>query len=134
MSIIALDQYDPRNGAYNGTTLNVCRKAVPYVHALVFARFSVQSVVLTGAVTVQLRYADLGGPRGGAILGVELVNADLLAGANVFQQFKFALRDEDEKIAPADRQYFLLFTSGNSADRMDEPTLHLEVNNTPRVP
>jgi hypothetical protein len=112
------------------TNTYVCRILVPIAHKLSKARLYAQNIVTTGAVLVQLRQTDPGDGRGGALVGTKLENDDLSDVSSVSTKLDFVLSGDDKKVAPANRQYFLVITGTDPADRVDEPTLVLEVDDT----
>jgi hypothetical protein len=110
------------------TNTYCCRLMVPYVHKLSTAKLYSQNIVTTGTVQVQLRQTDPGDGRGGALVGDVLENDDLDDVSSVNTKYDFTLYAADKRLAPALRQYFLVITGTDPADRVDEPTLVLEVD------
>lgn len=107
-----------------------CRIIVPYLHRLVSAFMLTQNVVTTGTVTASLRQTDIGNSRGGALVGDKLENADLTPDGtvtNTSSKYEFMLGSDDKSVSPAFRQYFLILSATNDADRIGEPLLALEV-------
>lgn len=122
-----LQATDAQAAAFDSADLFLCRVVVPFVHKLVSAKLYTQNVVTTGTVTVSLKQTDVSDSRAGTVLGTVLNNAALLANASRNTEIPFVLTDTDVAFAPSGRQYFLVLTATNSADRVDEPVLLLEV-------
>jgi len=120
--------YDPQEAAFNSADLETCRIMVPYTHRLVSATVTVQTVVLTGTVTVTLKQKDVGEDGGGAVVGTALTNADMTAAADTYAKLTFTLADEDKTTAPQNRHYFLVLSSTDAADRFSQPLLLLETS------
>lgn len=110
------------------TNTYVCRILVPIAGKLSKARMYAQNIVTTGTVLVQLRQTDPGDGRGGALVGKILENDDLSDVSSVSTKLDFVLSAGDKMVAPANRQYFLVITGTDPADRVDEPMLVLEVD------
>lgn len=113
--------------AFNSADLYLCRIVVPFAHKLVSATLFTQNVVTTGTVTASLKQTDVGDARAGAVVGTVLNNAALLSNVNLNTRIPFTLASSDTGVAPSERQYFLVLTATNSADRVDETVLMLEV-------
>ncbi len=106
------------------------RIIIPYPHKLVSSFMLAHTIVTTGTVEAKLRQTDIGDPRGGAQVGVKLENADLTPDgsiSNIATRYDFTLADTDTGVAPAFRQYFLILSATNAADRLGEPVLGIEV-------
>lgn len=116
--------------AFNPTPAYRCRTIVPYAHKLNTASLHIQNLVTTGTVTVTLKQTDPGDSRGGAAIGTALNNTSLaLEGTtNRCAKIDFELDAEDLLTAPANRMYFVVFTSTDPADRVDEPVLVVGVD------
>ena len=117
--------------ALNPTPAYRCRCIAPWTHKLRAASLYTQNVVTTGTVTATLKQTDPGDSRGGAEIGTALNNTTLLGNANRNTKIDFKLDAEDLLTAPANRMYFVVFTGADPADRVDEPTLVLEVDDDP---
>lgn len=111
---------DPTTGYY------VCRLVVPVTHQLKAAWVYVLNVVMTGVVTVRLRFTDPMGPRGGGDAAEILDNDDLTAASSINARYNFILLDTVTGFSPAQRSYFIHLLGTNSADRFDEPLLVVE--------
>lgn len=122
-----LQATDARAAAFDSADLYLCRIVVPFVHKLVSAKLHTQNVVTTGTVTVSLKQTDVSDARAGTVLGTVLNNAALLGNTSRNTEIPFVLAAVELGIAPAGRQYFLVLTATDSADRVDEPVLLLEV-------
>lgn len=122
-----LQATDAQAAAFDSADLFLCRIVVPFAHKLVSAKLYTQNVVTTGTVTASLKQTDVGDARAGSVMGTVLNNAALLANTNQNTEIPFVLADADLGIVPSGRQYFLVLTATNSADRVDEPVLLLEV-------
>lgn len=122
-----LQATDAQAAAFDSADLFLCRIVVPFVHKLVSAKLYTQNVVTTGTVTVSLKQTDVSDLRGGTVLGTVLNNAALLGNTSQNTEIPFVLATGDLGIVPSGRQYFLVLTATNSADRVDEPVLLLEV-------
>ena len=114
------------------TDLYACRVIVPITHKLKNAWLIAQEIVLSGTVQVYLKQSDNGDGRGGAVVGqikgtATDTDEELEAVAAVHTREPFVLYAEDKNIAPAFREYFVVITTTNAADRIDEPQLLLEV-------
>ena len=111
-----------------------CRIIVPYAQKLLAADVVVHNLVTTGTVTVSLRRTDLGNSRGGALVGAQLNNTTLEAStaatASMMTKRSFVLGAADTVGAPADREYFLVLSTTDAADRLDEPVLLIQVETT----
>lgn len=123
-----LQASDAQAAAFDSADLYLCRIVVPFTHKLVSAKVFTQNVVTTGTVTVSLKQTDVSDARAGSALGTVLNNAALLGNVSRNTEIPFVLVDADLGIAPSGRQYFLVLTATNSADRVDEPILLLEVD------
>ena len=123
-----LQATDAQAAAFNSADLSLCRIVVPFAHKLVSARVFTQNVVTTGTVTVSLKQTDVSDARAGSVLGTVLNNAALLGNTSRNTEIPFVLADAELGIVPSGRQYFLVLTATNSADRVDEPVLLLEVD------
>lgn len=110
-------------GAFNSSDRYCCRIVIPSTHKLTGAALQVQNVVLTGTVTVLLKQTDPGDARGGSTIDT-LAGSDFTAAASLCQKVTFDLSSY-RSTAPEDRQYFLVMTATDSADRLDEPVLVL---------
>ena len=106
------------------------RILVPIVHKLSRARFYAQNIVTTGTVEVKLQRSNRGHGRTGALVGTKLENDDLGDVSNRNTRLDFVLANEDKLVAPAEEQYFLVITGTDPADRVDEPMLAIEVDDT----
>ena len=122
-----LQAADSQAAAFDSADLFLCRIVIPFVHRLVSAKLYTQHVVTTGTVTVSLKQTDVNVARGGTVLGTVLNNAALLGNTSQNTKIPFVLADADLGIVPSGRQYFLVLTATNSADRVNEPVLLLEV-------
>lgn len=122
-----LQATDAQAAAFDSADLYLCRIVVPIVHKLVSAKLYTQNVVTTGTVTVSLKQTDVSDARGGTVLGTVLNNAALLGNTSRNTEIPFVLAAAELGIAPAGRQYFLVLTATNAADRVNEPVLLLEV-------
>lgn len=133
MAIRTLQSFDPafRGADFSSTDRYTCRILVPFAHKLITAKLYFQKTVTTGTVTVTLKQADVGDGRGGAIVGTALNNTDLGDVTDTNTKIDFVLAVSDKLIAGAHRTYFLVITATNSADRVDEPMLVIEVNDSP---
>jgi hypothetical protein len=121
-----------RSAYIHETDLYLCRTIVPFAHRLKNAYLVTQEVVLTGTVQVYLKQSDPGDGRGGAVVGqIKGTATDtdeaLEAVTTTHTKEPFVLYPEDLGIAPAYREYFLVLTATNAADRIGEPQLLLEV-------
>ena len=123
-----LQATDAQAAAFNSADLFLCRIVVPFAHKLVSAKVFTQNVVTTGTVTVSLKQTDVSDARAGSVLGTVLNNAALLGNTSRNTEIPFVLADSELGIVPSGRQYFLVLTATNSADRVDEPVLLLEVD------
>jgi len=85
------------------------------------------NVVTTGTVEVQLKKRDVNDAQGGSSVGTKLENDDLEDWSATAKKFAYTLSDDDKAASPSLRTYFWSFTATNSADRLDEPMLLLEV-------
>jgi len=116
---------------FSGTDLYACRIIVPFAHKLLSADVYVHNLVTTGTVTLDLRRTDIGASRGGALVGTQLNNTTLAAStaatASAFTKRSFVLGATDTTMAPEGREYFLILGSSNSADRLGEPVLLIQV-------
>lgn len=118
---------DPSTAAFNSTDRYSNRCVVPFAHTVVAAYLFTLNTVTTGTVEIQLKKVDVGDARGGANVGTKLQNSDIDAATSVNKKFTLTLSADDKGVSPAFRQYFVVSTGTNSADRFDEPTLVLEV-------
>jgi hypothetical protein len=111
----------------DGADIYACRTIVPWSHKLVAATLTCMNAVTTGTVEVMLRFTDPGSGRGGAQIGLKLENDDLDALANSYNRWVFDLQTYKGMAAPAYRQYFVVGTATDVADRLDELVLLLDV-------
>ncbi|KKN40368.1 hypothetical protein LCGC14_0734200 [marine sediment metagenome] len=116
-----------QTAAFNASGLRVCFVVVPFVHKLVNAWLLTSNVVTTGTVEVQLKNRDVNDAQGGSNVGTKLENDDLEDWSVTNKRFALTLSADDMATSPAMRTYFWSFTATNSADRLDEPILLLEV-------
>ena len=124
-----IQAYDNQTGLVAGTDY-ACRVVVPWPNDLVKATLCCVNTVTTGTVEVFLKFVDTGGGRGGSEIGLKFENDDLDVGwtlANNFNKWDFDLGDYAHTSAPAWRQYFVVVTGTDSADRLDEMVLVLDV-------
>ncbi len=113
--------------AFHSSGLRVCFVVVPFLHRLVNVWLLASNVVTTGTVTVELRKRDPNDTQGGSAVGTKLENDDLSDWSAILKKFYYALSADDVTTAPGFRTYFWSFTATNSADRLDEPVLLVEV-------
>ena len=121
---------DTTTGDQSSADVYSCRVIVPFPHKLLSAEVFTHNLVTTGTVTVDLRRTDIGNARGGALVGAQLNNTTLEATtvtASVLTKRSIVLGDTDKAMAPADREYFIIYGSDNSADRFDEAMLKIQV-------
>jgi hypothetical protein len=137
MAMKWLQDSDPSTAALNAADLYLCRIVVPYVHALKNVYVFSSNVVTTGNVTLTVKRVDPGASRAGATVGrgeygtTGLNNSDLGDHAKLYWKYTMTLLNDDKLTAPAFREYFIVLTGDNSADRFDEPVLVLEVDDSP---
>lgn len=126
MATFRFQSFDPQKAAFDATDLYTCRIVVPFAHKLVKASLYVQKVVLVGTVTAALNQTDVGDARAGSQWAI-LSGSDLSAVTDVHTKLDFTLISAALGVAPADRTYFLVLAATNTADRVDEPVLSIEV-------
>lgn len=132
MAIRTLQASDRLTGSFNSTDRLCCFNTVNYVHRLVSAHFLNDNSVTTGTVECILQRRMVRGLRGGDILATKLDNSLIDAEATRLTKRDFALTDDDQMaVSPAWTQYFLTQTATNSADRLDNPTLVIVVDDNP---
>lgn len=113
--------------AFNSSGLRVCFVVVPFLHRLVGVWLLSSNIVTTGTVEVQLKNRDANDVQGGSSVGTKLENDDLSDWSATAKKFAYTLSADDKATSPAFRTYFWSFTATNSADRLNEPMLLLEV-------
>ena len=123
--------------AFNSADVYICKVVIPYDHRLIAARTYCTDTVLTGTLKIKLAYAAANSGEGGALLDY-LENADLklddAAVSATHALFHFDLGSTAQGtnvpsgVIPAWTVYFLILTSTNSADRYNNPSLVITVD------
>ena len=122
---------DPIAGAFNAADRYTCRMIVGRYHRLAGASVWIPNITLTGNVDCALTYLDSGSAMAGVLIGTALVNADFTAATNKMVRVAFVIGGYTSIIQPPNRMYFLLMTASDAGDRLDTPTLHLNVEESP---
>lgn len=106
-----------------------CFVTVPFVHKLKAAFADVKNVIGDGTLSATLRLFDPGEYRSGAAIeGDALDNTTLQEVANYRRRIEYDLATNDMLTAPASRTYFLILTGTAAGDRIDQPTLEIQVD------
>jgi len=127
MAFEVWQSYHSSTGDISSADVHTCRLVAPRNHVLRKATVRLHNTAQTGTLEIYLKKTDPGDARGGATVGTKLDNDDISVLSNTTQDFEFTLADADKALAPKGREYFVLLSSTNAADRLDEPVLLLEV-------